>query len=161
LAFSRDDGGLRVLQRVGGPNVLGYGVARATIDVQLDDCGCLADRIFIRYLNHFVDQRDDAVELVIVIGVGPLKVYDRYRITGSLIARRLACENVGEDEVGLPGVRLALPWARVGALETCRFDAPGTSVRPHVPLDVAAAHPLDVVPRRLLAAREHRGTALG
>ena len=65
LAFSRDDGGLRMLQRADGPNVIGYGVARATIDVQLDDRGWLADRIFIRYLNHFVDQRDDAVELVI------------------------------------------------------------------------------------------------
>jgi starch synthase (maltosyl-transferring) len=160
LAFSRDDGGLRVLQRAGGPNVLGYGVARATIDVQLDDRGWLADRIFIRYLNHFVDQRDDAVELVIVIGVGPLKVYDRYRITGSLIARRVSVENVGEDEVRLHGVRLALPWARVGALETCRFDAPGTSVRPHVPLAVAAAQRLDVLPRRFFAPGLRDGRAL-
>jgi len=46
LAFSRDDGGLRVLQRVGGPNVLGYGVARATIDVQLDDRGWLTGSSF-------------------------------------------------------------------------------------------------------------------
>ncbi len=160
LAFSREDGGLRVLQRAGGPNVLGYGVARATIDVRLDDRGWLADRIFIRYLNHFVDQRDDAVELVIVIGVGPLKVYDRYRITGSLIARRVSVENVGEDEVRLQGVRLALPWARVGALETCRFDAPGTSVRPHVPLAVAAAQRLDVLPRRFFAPGLRDGRAL-
>jgi hypothetical protein len=160
LAFSRDDGGLRLLQRAGGPNVLGYGVGRATIDVQLDDRGWLADRIFIRYLNHFVDQRDDAVELVIVIGVGPLKVYDRYRITGSLIARRVSVENVGEDEVRLQGVRLALPWARVGALETCRFDAPGTSVRPHVPLAVAAAQRLDVLPRRFFAPGLRDGRAL-
>ncbi|MEO7912899.1 MAG: alpha-amylase, partial [Roseiflexaceae bacterium] len=160
LAFSRDDGGLRMLRRAGGPNVLGYGVPRATIDVQLDDRGWLADRIFIRYLNHFVDQRDDAVELVIVIGVGPLKVYDRYRITGSLIARRVSVENVGEDEVRLQGVRLALPWARVGALETCRFDAPGTSVRPHVPLAVAAAQRLDVLPRRFFAPGLRDGRAL-
>ncbi len=160
LAFSRDDGGLRILQRAGGPNVLGYGVARATIDVQLDDRGWLADRIFIRYLNHFVDQRDDAIELVIVIGVGPLKVYDRYRITGTLIARRMSVENVGEDEVRLQGVRLVLPWARVGALETCRFDAPGTSVRPHVLLAVAAAQRLDVQPRRFFAPGLRDGRAM-
>jgi hypothetical protein len=160
LAFSRDDGGLRVLQRAGGPNVLGYGAPCASIDVQLDDRGWLANRIFIRYLNHFVEQRDDAVELVIVIGVGPLKVYDRYRITGTLIARRVSVENVGEDEVRLHGVRLALPWARVGALETCRFDAPGTSVRPHVPLDVAAAQRLDVLPRRFFAPGLRDGRAL-
>ena len=58
LAFSRDNGGLRVLQHAGGPNVLGYGVARATIDVQLDDRGWLANRIFIRYLNHVKASRD-------------------------------------------------------------------------------------------------------
>ncbi|HJZ50043.1 MAG TPA: alpha-amylase family glycosyl hydrolase, partial [Roseiflexaceae bacterium] len=160
IAFSRDDGGLRVLQRVGGPNVIGYGVGRATIDVRLDERGWLADRIFIRYLNHFVDERDDAVELVIVIGIGPLKVYDRYRITGTLIARRVSVENVGEDEVRLHGVRLALPWAQVGALETCRFDAPGTSVRPHVPLVVAAAQRLDVLPRRFFAPGLRGGRAL-
>jgi len=160
LAFSRDDGGLRVLRRAGGPNVLGYGVARSSIDVQLDARGWLANRIFIRYLSHSVDQRDDAIDLVIVIGVGPLKVYDRYRITGTLIARRISVENVGEDEVRLQGVRLALPWARVGALETCRFDAPGTSVRPHVPLAVAAAQRLDVQPRRFFAPGLRDGRAM-
>src|SRR4029450_12853136 len=154
------DGVAVVLQRVGVPNVLGYGVDRETIDVQLDDRGWLADRIFIRYLNHSVDERDDAVELVIVIGVGPLKVYDRYRITGTLIARRVSVENVGEDEVRLQGVRLPLPWARVGALETCRFDAPGTSVRPHVPLDVAAVQRLGVLPRRSCAPGLRDGRAL-
>ena len=58
LAFSRDDGGLRVLQRSGGPNVLGYGAPCASIDVQLDDRGWLANRIFIRYLNHVKASRD-------------------------------------------------------------------------------------------------------
>jgi glycosidase len=160
VAFSRDDGGLRVLRRAGGPNVLGYGRPRTSIDVRYDDRGWVADRIFIRYLNHLVDERDGGVDLVIVIGVGPLKVYDRYRITGTLVARRVSIENVGEDEVRLQGVRLALPWARVGTLETCRFDAPGTSVRPHVPLSVAAAQRLDVQPRRFFAPGLRDGRAL-
>jgi starch synthase (maltosyl-transferring) len=160
LAFSRDDGGLRVLRRADGPNVLGYGVARPVIDVQLDDSGWLVERTFVRYLNHGVEERDGAVELVIVIGIGPLKVYDRYRITGTLIARRVSVENVGEDEVQLRGVRLALPWARVGALETCRFDAPGNSVRPHVPLAIAAELRSGVLPRRFFAPGLRAGHAL-
>src|SRR5262245_17134811 len=161
LAFSLDDGGLRMLRRSGGPNVVGYGDARASVDVNLGaGSAWLADWVFVRYLSHAIDEREGAVELVIVIGVGPLKVYDRYRITGTLIARRVSVENVGEDEVRLQGVRLALPWARVGALDTCRFDAPGTSVRPHVPLDVAAAQRLDVLPRRFFAPGLRYGRAL-
>jgi hypothetical protein len=160
LAFSRDDGGLRMLRRAGGPNVLGYGTPRPALDVQLDDRGWLADRTFVRYLSHHIDERDGAVELVIVIGIGPLKIYDRYRITGTLIARRVSVENVGEDEVQLRGVRLALPWARVGALETCRFEAPGNSVRPHVPLAVAAELRRDVLPRRFVAPGLRDGRAL-
>jgi glycosidase len=160
LAFSCDDGGLRMLQHAGGSNVLGYGKARPSIDIQLDDRGWLAERTFVRYLGHTVDEREGGVEIVIVIGIGPLKVYDRYRITGTLIARRVSVENVGEDEVQLCGVRLALPWARVGAIETCRFDAPANSVRPHVPLTVAAAQRQDVLPRRFFAPGLRDGRAM-
>ena len=86
-------------------------------------------------------------------------MYDRYRITGTLIARRISVENVGKDEVRLQGVRLALPWARVGALETCHFDAPGTCVL-RLPLEVAAAQRLDVLPRRFFAPGLRDGRAL-
>lgn len=161
LAFSLDDGGLRVLQRVGGPNVIGYGVECPSIDVHLGaETTWLADRVFVRYLSHTIDERDDGVELVIVIGIGPLKVYDRYRITGTLLSRRVSVENVGEDEVWLRGVRLALRWARVGSLETCRFDAPGNNVRPRVSLQVAAAQRGDVLPRRFFAPGLREGRAL-
>jgi starch synthase (maltosyl-transferring) len=160
LAFSLDDGGLRALWRSGGPNVLGYGVACPSIDVSLAGHGWLAERTFVRYLSHSAEARDGAVELVVVIGVGPLIVHDRYRITGTLIARRVSIQNVGEDEVQLQGVRLSLPWARVGALETCHFDAPGNSVRPHVPLAVAAAQRRDVLPRRFFAPGLRAGSAI-
>lgn len=160
LAFSLDDGGLRLLQRAGGPNVLGYGAPMPSIDIQIDERGWLAERTFVRYLSHTVDERDGAVELVIVIGVGPLMVYDRYRITGTLIARRASVENAGDDDLQLRGLRLSLPWARVGALESCRFDAPGNSVRPHVPLSVAAAQRRDVLPRRFFAPGLRGGLAL-
>lgn len=162
LSFSLEDGGLRSLRRAGGPNVIGYGDARPSIDVRLDNQGWLASRSFVRYLGHTIDEREHGVDLVIVIGIGPLRVYDRYRITGTLIARRITVENVGEDERRLCGARLALPWARVGALETCRFDAPGNSVRPRVPLRVAAAQRYGVLPRRFFAPglREQRAMEL-
>lgn len=160
LAFSVEHGGLRLLQRAGGPNVLGYGADTPAIDILLDHRGWLAEQIFVRYLRHAVSERDGAVELTITIGVGPLIVDDCYRITGTLLARRLKIRNVGEDRVDLRGVRMLLPWARVGALESCRFDAPGNSVRPHVPLSVAAAQRRDVLPRRFFAPGVREGYAL-
>jgi len=160
LAFSSEHGGLQGLQRAGGPNVLGYGAARPAIDIHLDERGWLADQTFVRYLKHSVAEDDGAIVLVITIGVGPLIVEDSYRITGTLVARHLAIRNVGEDSVGLRGVRLVLPWARVGALESCRFDAPGNSVRPHVALSVAAAQRRDVLPRRFFAPGLREGYAL-
>jgi hypothetical protein len=161
LEFSIDDGGLRLLRRTGGPNVIGYGGPRPSVDVQLGIAGeWLAERVFVRYLRHTVDERDGGVELVIVIGVGPLIVYDRYRITGTLIARRISVENVGEDELRLHAVRLELPWARVGTPELCRFEAPGNNVRPHVPLQVAATQRRSVLPRRFFAPGLREGRAI-
>src|SRR5262245_58668412 len=152
IEFSMDDGGLRSLGRADGPNLLGHGEPRPSVDVQLGVAGeWLAERMFVRYLRHTVEERDGAIELVIVIGVGPLNVYDRYRITGTLIARRASVVNVGEDELQLHAVRLSLPWVRVGPLELCRFEAPGNNVRPHVPLQVAAALRPGVLPRRFFA----------
>jgi glycosidase len=160
LSFSGEHGGLRSLQRAGGPNVLGYGASRPAIDIHLDERGWLADQIFVRYLKHSVAEHNGAIELVITIGVGPLIVEDSYHITGTLIARHLDIRNVGEDRVELRGVRLLLPWARVGALESCRFDAPRNSVRPHVALSVAAAQRRDVLPRRFFAPGLREGYAL-
>jgi hypothetical protein len=152
IEFSMDDGGLRSLRRIGGPNLIGHGEPRPSVDVQLGVAGeWLAERMFIRYLRHTVEERDGAVELVIVIGVGPLIVYDRYHITGTLIARRVSVVNVGEDELQLHAVRLSLPWVRIGPPEMCRFEAPGNNVRPHVPLQVAAAQRRGVLPRRFFA----------
>lgn len=159
LSFSLDDGGLVSLNLPGRPNVLGHGVRRPSIDIQAGvDGAWLAERVFVRYLRHMVDERDGAVELTIVIGIGPLMVYDRLRITGTLIARRVSVQNVSEDEISLRAVRMALPWARVGDLETCRFEAPGNSVRPHVPMIVAAQQRRGVLPRRFFAPglRENR-----
>lgn len=160
LAFSLENGGLRGLRRLDGPNVVGYGEPRPSIDVRINDADWLASRSFVRYLNHWVDERDGGIEVVILIGIGPLVVHDRYRITGTLIARRATVENVGEDNLRLWGVRLELPWARVGAPDTCRFDAPGNSVRPRVPLFVVANQRRNVLPRRFFAPGLRDGRAI-
>lgn len=160
LAFSLDDGGLRTLRRLNRPNTIGYGSTRPSVDLQVGvDGRWLSERLFVRYLDHMIDERDGNVEVTIVIGIGPLMAYDHYRITGTLIARRVTVMNVGEDEILLRAVRLALPWARVGDLETCRFEAPGNSVRPHVPLHVAAALRRGVLPRRFFAPGLREGRA--
>ncbi len=161
LAFSRDDGGLRVLRRTSGPNVLGHGQPCPAIDVQVGIEGVwLADRVFVRYLGHSVDERDGAIEIVIVIGIGPLMLYDRYRVTGALIARRVSVKNVSEDEIQLRRVRMVLPWARLGEQEGVRFEAPGNSARPAVPMAVAAAQRRGVLPRQFFAAGLRDGRAL-
>ncbi|MBC8163684.1 MAG: alpha-amylase, partial [Roseiflexaceae bacterium] len=152
LAFSLDDGGLRRLQRAGGSNLIGYGQPQPAIDVQVGlDSTWLADRVFVRHLRHTLHEDGAAVVLEIVIGIGPLMITDRYQITGTLIARTVTVHNVSEDTIRLRGLRLLVPWVRAGELESCRFEAPGSSVRPRVPLRVAAAQRRNVLPRRFFA----------
>lgn len=160
LAFSLEDGGLRELRHGDGPNLIGHGKPMPAIDIRLGDRGWLADQSFVRYLRHSFSQAAGAAELRITIGVGPLVVHDCYRITGTLITRTVELVNVGEDPVQLRGVRMLLPWARVGALESCRFDAPGNVVRPHVPLLTAAAQRRDLGARGWFAGGPHEIYAL-
>jgi hypothetical protein len=160
LAFSRDDGGLRVLRRSNGPNVLGHGEMRPSVDAATSEKGWLASQTMARYLSHSLDQRDGAWELGIDIGLGPLIIRDRYTITGTLIARRATVRNVGVDELRLVGLRLSLPWVRIDQLASCHFEAPGASVRPHVPLAVAAEQRRDVLPRRFFAPGLRAGRAI-
>ncbi|HMO59194.1 MAG TPA: alpha-amylase family glycosyl hydrolase [Roseiflexaceae bacterium] len=159
LGFSLDDGGVRILRRVGEPNLAGHGADRAGVDVALGNRGWLSSYAFARYLAHQIDSDGDAVDIVITIGLGPLKLYDRYRIVATLITRRLSIENVTDEEVMLRGARLIVPWLRVGSDETCVFEAPGNSVRPRIPLAVAGAQREGVLPRRFFAPglRDGRG----
>jgi starch synthase (maltosyl-transferring) len=159
LGFSADDGGLRVLRRSGGANLAGHGDPRPSVDVSLGEKGWMAERAFVRYLGYTAEERGDGVEVIVIVGIGPLMVYDRYRVTGTLIARRVSVRNVGEDEVRLRGVRLALPWLRPGAVEDSRFEAPGNSVRPRVSLAVAAEQRAGVLPRRFFAPGLRGGLA--
>jgi starch synthase (maltosyl-transferring) len=151
LAFSRSDGGLRALRYRGGPSLIGYGEPRGSIDVQLGDGSWMAERAFVRYLRHTQYEANGATQIQIVIGLGPLVVYDSYQIRGDLIMRRVRVQNVGDDPLQLRGVRLALPWARIGTPASCRFEAPGSSVRPRISLATAAEQRLDILPRRFFA----------
>jgi starch synthase (maltosyl-transferring) len=151
LGFSLQDGGLRLLQRPGEPSVLGYAEARPSIDVRLGDGPWLAEYAFVRYLHHTFQEHADHYELVIVIGFGPLMVRDIYSITGSLIRRSVAIKNVGDDPVRLRGVRLNWPALRIGLLESCRFEAPSSSVRSRISLETATEQRLGVLPRRFFA----------
>jgi len=134
LEFSLDDGGLRALRRPGGPDVIGRGAPHTGVDVSLAETGWLTQRSFARYLNHFLYDIPGGVEIVIVVGLGPLKIYDRYRAVGSFITRRISIENTGDDELALCGVRLTISNACVGMPERCRFEAPANVIRPRLPI---------------------------
>lgn len=161
LAWSREDGSLRIFRRLDGNSVVGHGPLQAGVDVALHAPGnWLTHRSFARYLSHQYDDCDGAVALTIIIGLGVLKLYDRYRITGDLVERRVAIQNVDSDDVRVYGLRMAIPYARAGRPETCSFEAPGNSVRPRVPLSVAADQRRGVLPRRFFAPGLRGDTAL-
>lgn len=161
LAFSTDDGGLRVLRQHGGQNLVGHGVAQPALDVQVGIDGTwLAERVFVRYLRYRASEQNGALDLEIEIGIGPLLITDRYHVTGTLIARSVDVHNVSDDEIRLRGIRMMVPWARVGELESCRFEAPGNSVRARLPLAMAAAQRRGVLPRRFFAPGLRLGRTL-
>lgn len=152
LSIAKDDGGLRSLRRVGGPNLIGHGDHQAAVDIKVgSDSTWLANRVFVRYLRYSTVEHGDSVEVIIVIGIGPLMISDTFQITGTLIARSIRVQNVSEDQIRLRGLRLEIPWARIGETDTCQFAAPGNSVRARLPLAVAAAQRRGVLPRRFFA----------
>ncbi|NOK58039.1 MAG: alpha-amylase [Chloroflexi bacterium AL-W] len=137
IGFSQEHGGLYLLRTKHRPNVLSHGPSFPALDVQVGlDAIWLAQRTFVRYLNHTITERNDTIDIAIMIGIGPLIVYDRYHIVGTLITRRVSVKNVSEDEVQLHAVRLALPWACIGEPEACRFEAPGHRIHPHTTVNI-------------------------
>ncbi|MCU0491552.1 MAG: alpha-amylase family glycosyl hydrolase [Chloroflexaceae bacterium] len=162
LGWSADDGALRLLRRPDGASVIGHGPAIPVVDVALGaPDSWLAARSFVRYLaSRFVQNNDGTAEVTIISGLGPLKMHDRYQISGTLVQRNLIIENVSVEDAAIYGVRLLIPFARIGRAEICRFEAPGNSVRPGVPLEVAAAQRRDVLPRRFFAPGLRNSSAL-
>ncbi len=158
LAWSREDGSLRTLSYLDGSSVLGHGPLESGLDVALNaPDNWLGTRSFARYLSHQCVEQDEAIEITLVTGLGLLKLYDRYRITGTMIARQVTIQNVAVEEARIYGLRMCIPHARVGRVELCHFEAPGNSVRPRIPLEVATEQRRTTRPRRNFAPGLNRG----
>lgn len=160
IGFSRSDGSLCQLHRIGGVNILGYGRAIPGVDVALGEYGWLSEYTFARYLGHsWVCDGDDA-DLTIAIGLGPLKINDSYRIHKLSIVREVYLENVGLEQQVIHGVRLSIPWVRISKLHDCLCEVPGASVRPRVALEIAAEQRPTILPRRFFAPGLRDGRAI-
>ncbi len=160
LAWSTDSGALIHLQRPDSLNVLGFGPAAAGIDIALGGpTHWITAQTFARFLWYRVHTSDDQLVMTIIVGLGPLKLFDRYCITADALERWVEIENVSGDELRLYGVRLIVPDARVGDPDRCLFEAPGNSVRPRSPLAVAATQDRNILPRRFFAPGLRGGSA--
>lgn len=160
LSFSREHGGLVALTRRGGANMAGNGEARPSLDVAVGERGWIGEAVSVRYLRHRAFTRQSAaLEVVIelVIGIGPLCITDAYAITGTLVRRAVALQNVGEDDVLLRGVRLCWPWLALGG-GSGRLEAPGSSLRPRLAQRSAADRRANATAGQLaLVQRDERG----
>lgn len=160
IAFSRGDGSLCQLQRVGGENILGHGIAIPGVDVALGEYGWLSDYTFARYLSHSWVSDGDQADLMIMTGLGPLKISDIYHIHKYSIIREVCLENVGLEPVPIHGVRLSIPWIRIAKLQDCVCEVPGSSVRPRASLVTAAEQRPNILPRRFFAPGLRDGRAI-
>ncbi len=160
LGWSTDSGALIHFQRHDSLNVLGHGPAVTGVDVALGDpANWITSRTFARYLWHRVSANDDQIVMTVIVGLGPLKIFDHYQIGCDAIKRWIEIENVSGDDLRLYGVRLVIPDARVGEPSHCLFEAPGNSVRPRAPLAIAATQDRTILPRRFFAPGLRGGSA--
>ncbi|MFN3374167.1 MAG: alpha-amylase, partial [Chloroflexus sp.] len=160
LGWSTDSGALIHFQRHDSLNVLGHGPAVAGVDVALGDpANWITSRTFARYLWHRVSANNDQMVVTVIVGLGPLKIFDHYQIGCDAIKRWIEIENVSSDDLRLYGVRLVIPDARVGEPSHCFFEAPGNSVRPRAPLAIAATQDRTILPRRFFAPGLRGGSA--
>jgi len=138
IGFSRANGALNLLGLAGAAeNWIGYGDPIATLDARLGT-RWLGMEHAARFLGHTIEPVAEGVKFSVSIELGPLRLRDVYTISGPLIERRIVVENASDGDVQLNGVRLIVPWTCIGAPGECRFEAPGTAVRPRLPLAVAA-----------------------
>ncbi len=160
LGWSTESGALIRCERNGSPNALGHGPATAGIDLALNSpTNWITAQTFARYIWHRLRQDGDHLVMTIIIGLGPLKIFDHYQIGRDIITRWIEIENVSSDDFRLYGVRLIVPHARVGTASRCTFEAPGNSARPRVPLAIAATQDRNILPRRFFAPGLRGGSA--
>jgi starch synthase (maltosyl-transferring) len=86
------------------------------------------------YRPTLLEAEDGPAGLTLHIRLGPVIVRDHYAGDGERILRRVQVENATDEEIQLTGVRLFVPGVAIGRAESCRFEAPGTAVRPRLPL---------------------------
>ena len=162
IGFSADRGGLCLLRPRGfEENWLGHGTERPSLDIRLAG-GWLGDRQPPALLEHSFSEGTDPTEITITSSLGPLTLRDSYTISGRLIRRRVTLENRSSRELQVKGLRLLIPGVRIGLEEHCLFEAPGTAVRPRLPLSVAASEAIGVPPSEEFApgARARWGMAM-
>lgn len=163
IGFAADSGSLCLLHPRGSrENWIGQGRKRPALDVRLSD-GWLGRREQLLLQEYGI--RDEEVQgsrITITGSLGPLTLKDIYWIRGCRIRRRVSLENRSSEELQIRGLRLAVPGVRIGALERCLFEAPGTAVRPRLPLKEAAGQTLGCAPTEQFApgARARWGMAL-
>lgn len=128
-------GAIASLRREGGPQCVGHvePVVSLLADVQWKP---LTDAPV--YRGHVVE----GDTLSIQVKVGPLTLFDQYRVVGELLERRVLVRNSSQEEVQLTGVRMALGGIAVGDPAQCLFEAPGNTIRARAPLSVAASQPV-------------------
>ncbi len=161
LGWSTDSGALHTFRRHNSLNVLGYGPPSAGIDVALGSPNnWITTQTFSRYIWHRLTvEADDRLQMTIIVGLGPLKIFDHYLLGGEVIERWVEIENVSGDDLRMYGVRMLIPHLRIGEPAHCTFEAPGNSVRPRAPFDIAVAQDRNVLPRRFFAPGVRGGSA--
>ena len=146
IGFSKKNGALTLLRPAGADESwIGHGDPIATLDARLGTHWQGAAHA-ARFLAHAVEKMPDGVRLTISTALGSLRLHDVYTISGPLIERRVVVENASDGEMQLNGVRLIVPWVCLGEVDECRFEAPGTAVRPRLSLAVAARERLGRTP---------------
>lgn len=163
IGFAADSGSLCLLRLRGSrQNWVGWGRDRPALDVRLAD-GWLGRREHLVLREQSIcDHEAEVSEITITANLGPLTLKDVYWIRGRRIRRRVSLENHGSGELQIRGLRLAVPGVRIGAPEQCLFEAPGTAVRPRLPLSAAVAQSLGHPPTEHFApgARARWGMAM-
>jgi len=101
---------------------------------------CLKGRGWVSSLfkAELIDINENGSQVTVVVRCGPILLEDIYVVDGRLIERRVRVTNEGVVEAQLEKVLLAVPWVKIGELNDCRFEAPGNTTRPRIPLRVAA-----------------------
>ena len=162
IGFSKANGALTLLRPEGSAqNWIGHGDPISALDACLG-ARWLGTEHAARFVAHAVERTADGVRLTVSTVLGPLRLHDVYTISGPLVERRVVVENAGDAEVQLNGVQLVVPWVCIGSPDECRFEAPGTAVRPRLPLAVAGRERLDRPPGYIFApaARARWGLAM-